>query len=87
MSIGHGNSIQVYIDENFLSERMNFWENVVLNLTNLTQFDSMDEYFIDDYQNTTEYEKSTDTSTAIVFQIHSLCITGYLLLFIIPAIV
>ena len=75
------------MDNNFLPERMNFWENVVHNLTNLIQFDPIDEYCTDDYQNTTEYEESTKFSTAIVFQLHLFCITGHLILFIIPAIV
>ena len=83
MRIGHGNSTQLYMDTNFYPERMNFWERMVLNLLNLTVIEDQ----IDDDQNTTEYEKSTESSIATVFQIHALYITGYLLLFIIPAIV
>ena len=69
------------MDKNFLPERMNFWENVVLNFTV-----PMHKYFINVYGVTTEYEENTKSSIAIVSQINSLCIIAHLILFLVPVI-
>ena len=81
MCIGDEKSTEIYMDGNFLPERMNFWENVILNLSM-----PIHEYFINDYEDTTEYEKDTESSIAIASQIRSLCTPAYLLLLLIPAI-
>ena len=81
MRIGHGNSVEIYMDENFLPERMNFWENVILNLTVPRH-----EYFIDVYEATNEYEENTKSSITMISPIYTLCITGCLLLIIITVV-
>ena len=55
MHIGHESSYDIYMDENFLRERMTFWEKGILKMIS-----PIHEYFINDFKNITEYEAITE---------------------------
>ena len=63
-TIGHESSFDIYMDENFLLERINFREKVILKL-----IFPIHEYFIDDFKNITEYGEITEPRIPLI--IHS----------------